>query len=62
MALATLSDAKLVDSAAQKLETARPMVVTRYIGRLPTLTANVLQSRLPTAIAMMQKPFTPKVR
>lgn len=58
-ALAAVNDPKLVDSAAQKLDIASPSVVKRYSGRFPTLTAAVLQSKLPKAMATMQEPLHP---
>lgn len=56
---APIRDPKLRTSAAQKQQTANPNVVARYIGRLPILTASVLNSRLPAAIAAKQDPFVP---
>jgi len=59
--LAPASEPKLLTSAAQKQEIARPSVVARYIGRLPILTASVLQIRLEAAMATIQEPLHPSV-
>lgn len=61
-ALATANEVKLLASAAQKEVTASPRVVTRYTGRLPTLTAIVLQSSDPTAMAAIRDPLQPNVK
>ena len=60
--LAAASDPKLLTSAAQKQDTASPSVVARYIGRLPTFTARVLQMRLLAAMDTMQEPLQPSVK
>ena len=62
MVRAPANDAKLVTSAAQKHEIARPRVVRRYTGRFPIFTAKVLQIRLPAAIATIQEPLQPRVQ
>jgi hypothetical protein len=57
--LAAAKEPKLLTSAAQKQEMARPSVVMRYTGLFPTLTASELHSKLPAAIATMQDPLQP---
>lgn len=57
--LAPARDPKLLTSAAQKQEMARPSVVSRYTGLFPILTARVLQNRLPAAMATMHDPLHP---
>lgn len=59
---AATSEAKLVAQAAQKLVAMRPAVVSRYTGRLPTLTASVLKTRLPPAMAAIMAPLQPSVK
>ena len=55
--LAPASDPKLLTSAAQKQDIARPRVVARYTGRLPIFTARVLHIRLLAAMATIQEPL-----
>jgi hypothetical protein len=59
MTLAATREEKLFAAAAQKQVTIRPIVVNRYTGLFPYLTATEFQIRLPKAIATMRPPWTP---
>jgi hypothetical protein len=56
MTLAATKEEKLFAAAAQKQVTIRPIVVNRYTGLFPYLTATEFQIRLPKAIATMRPP------
>jgi len=56
MTRAATKDPKLLAAADQKQVTIKPMVVIRYTGRLPYLTANAFQIKLPNAMATMTPP------